>query len=384
MSAHHNQSQLCRLKAGLLALAGLVLTVAVGTPVAAQDDLSGTVFFMAPGQQDAARWLQQDAPALTATIKELAPGLDVEVLDGNMDVQTQETQVQTAITKGAKAVLLVSVDENSTGGMLQSLDEAGIPVVLYDHAAKGGPAAARVFYNFFDTGVLQGQALVEDIDDPDGPIRRIMRVRVRLMRIFIARGVSITEAFAAGQDKAWEPMIASGKLELVCDDWAVIGGDPFDVQIQRLSEQCLTRHNIDIDAALSLNDQFATYVLAALNTAGLLGQVPVYGGQDADISGIQNLIRGYQTATVYKPQIRQARVAAEVVVSLVQSGELPPGDYETENNGTADIPIVALEPSLIRKDDIGILIEDEIYTWDQICTGDVASDPICVEGLATQ
>jgi D-xylose transport system substrate-binding protein len=383
MTVNYHGSQSRRRKARLLATAGLALTMAVGTPAVAQDALDGTVFFLAPGQQDAARWLQQDAPALTATIKELAPGLDVEVLDGNMDVQTQETQAQTAITKGAKAVLLVSVDENTTGGMLQSLAEAGIPVVLYDHAAKGGPAAARVFYNFFDTGVLQGQALVEDIKDPDGPYAD-HEGPIRLMRIFIARGVSITEAFAAGQDSAWEPMIASGKIELVCDDWAVLGGDPFDIQIQRLSEQCLTRQNNDIDAALSLNDQFATYVLAALNTAGLLGQVPVYGGQDADISGIHNLIRGYQTATVYKPQIRQARVAAEVVVSLVQSGELPPGDYETENNGTADIPIVALEPSLIRKDDIGILIEDEIYTWDQICTGDVASDPICVEGLATQ
>ena len=383
MTVNYHGSQSHRRKARLLATAGLALTMAVGTPAVAQDAVDGTVFFLAPGQQDAARWLQQDAPALTATIKELAPGLDVEVLDGNMDVQTQETQAQTAITKGAKAVLLVSVDENTTGGMLQSLAEAGIPVVLYDHAAKGGPAAARVFYNFFDTGVLQGQALVEDINDPDGPYAD-HEGPIRLMRIFIARGVSITEAFAAGQDSAWEPMIASGKIELVCDDWAVLGGDPFDIQIQRLSEQCLTRQNNDIDAALSLNDQFATYVLAGLNTAGLLGQVPVYGGQDADISGIQNLIRGYQTATVYKPQIRQARVAAEVIVALIETGELPPGDYETENNGTADIPIVALEPSLLRKDDIGILIEDEIYTWDQICTGDVASDPICVEGLAKQ
>ena len=381
MTTNFHESKSRRRKARLLATAGLALTMAVGTPAVAQDAVEGTVFFLAPGQQDAARWLQQDAPALTATIQELAPGLDVEVLDGNMDVQTQETQAQTAITKGAKAVLLVSVDENTTGGMLQSLAEAEIPVVLYDHAAKGGPAAARVFYNFFDTGVLQGQALVEDIDDPDGPFAG-HEGPIRLMRIFIARGVSITEAFAAGQDTAWEPMIASGKIELVCDDWAVLGGDPFDIQIQRLSEQCLTRNNNDIHAALSLNDQFATYVLAALNTAGLLGQVPVYGGQDADISGIQNLIRGYQTATVYKPQIRQAREAAKVIVSLIKTGELPPGDYETENNGTADIPIVALEPSLIRKDDIGILIEDEIYTWDQICTGDVASDPICVEGLA--
>ncbi len=383
MTVNYHGSQSHRRKARLLATAGLALTMAVGTPAVAQDAVDGTVFFLAPGQQDAARWLQQDAPALTATIKELAPGLDVEVLDGNMDVQTQETQAQTAITKGAKAVLLVSVDENTTGGMLQSLAEAGIPVVLYDHAAKGGPAAARVFYNFFDTGVLQGQALVEDINDPDGPYAD-HEGPIRLMRIFIARGVSITEAFAAGQDSVWEPMIASGKIELVCDDWAVLGGDPFDIQIQRLSEQCLTRQNNDIDAALSLNDQFATYVLAGLNTAGLLGQVPVYGGQDADISGIQNLIRGYQTATVYKPQIRQARVAAKVIVALIETGELPPGDYETENNGTADIPIVALEPSLLRKDDIGILIEDEIYTWDQICTGDVASDPICVEGLAKQ
>ena len=194
MTAYFERSHPRFRKTGLSAAAGLVLAVALSTSSLAQDAVEGTVFFLAPGQQDAARWLQQDAPALTATIKELAPGLEVEVLDGNMDVQTQETQVQTAITKGAKAVLLVSVDENTTGGMLQALDEAGIPVVLYDHNAKGGPAAARVFYNFYDTGVLQGQALVDDINDPEGPFAG-QEGPVRLMRIFIARGVSITEAF---------------------------------------------------------------------------------------------------------------------------------------------------------------------------------------------
>jgi D-xylose transport system substrate-binding protein len=355
----------------------MALAVSAWGGHAAAAGAAGTVYFLAPGQQDAARWLQQDAPAFSAKLKELAPGLSVEVLDANMDTATQDSQVQTAITKGAKAIVLVSVDENATGGILTSAAAAKVPVVLYDHNALHGAAAARVFYDFFQTGQLQGQALVDDIANPKGPFQG-KTGPIRLMRVFIAHGVSITEAFAAGQDAAWKPLVDAGKLKVVCDDWAALGGDPFDKQIQQLAEQCLTRNNNGVDAALSLNDQFATYVMAALNSAGLLGKVPVYGGQDADLSGLQNIIRGYQTATVFKPQLQQAQIAAEVVASLVTTGGLPAGKtYETQNNGTADIPVVKLQASLVRKDDIHKVVEAGIYTWNQICVGDVASDPVC-------
>lgn len=340
-------------------------------------DAEGVVYFLAPGQQIAARWLQQDAPAFTAKLNELAPGLTVEVLDANADAPTQESQAQLAITKGAKAIVMASVEENSTGRLLTDAAAAGIPVVLYDHNALGGPAAARVYYDFFRTGQMQGQVLVDDINNPDGPFKG-KEFPIRLMRVFSPHGSSIAEAFGAGQDDAFKPLIDAGKLTLVCDDWAVVGGDGYDIQIQRLAEQCLTRTGNGVDAALTLNDQWTTYVIAALNTADMLGQVPVYGGQDAEIIGLQNIIRGYQAATIFKPQIQQAHIAAEVVHSLVTTGALPAGkEYGTYNNGTADIPMVSLDPSILRKEDIGRVVESGMYTWEQICVGDLAEDPFC-------
>jgi hypothetical protein len=66
------------------------------------------------------------------------------------------------------------------------------------------------------------------------------------------------------------------------------------------------------------------------------------------------------------------------VVSLVTTGALPTDrTFGTQNNGTADIPVLDLKASLLRKADIHRVVDDGVYTWDQICVGDVASDPVC-------
>ena len=62
------------------------------------------------------------------------------------------------------------------------------------------------------------------------------------------------------------------------------------------------------------NDNLAQQAINALEAAGV-GPVPL-SGQDATAAGIQNILLGKQTMTVYKPIQAEADVAAEAALAL--------------------------------------------------------------------
>ena len=51
--------------------------------------------------------------------------------------------------------------------------------------------------------------------------------------------------------------------------------------------------------------------------------MPVVGGQDADLQGIQYILLGYQYNTVYKPFKLQAEAAAQLTADVLKTGEVP-------------------------------------------------------------
>ena len=119
--------------------------------------VTGDVYFLVP---DAAtpRWLTQDTPLFTQDLKQLAPGLHVVVENSSDSVSQQQSEVENAITKGAKAIVLVSDDPNEATGALMSARQAGVPVIAYDHNTQNGPLAAFDVYNSLAVGELQAAA----------------------------------------------------------------------------------------------------------------------------------------------------------------------------------------------------------------------------------
>jgi D-xylose transport system substrate-binding protein len=86
-----------------------------------------------------------------------------------------------------------------------------------------------------------------------------------------------------------------------------------------------------------------------LETAGVAGKVLV-SGQDADLAGLQRIIAGTQSMTVYKPVHLLARRAAEAAVALAK-GEKVDAPARI-NNGKVDVPSILLEPVVVDKTNI--------------------------------
>ena len=66
------------------------------------------------------------------------------------------------------------------------------------------------------------------------------------------------------------------------------------------------------------NDNLAQQAINALEAAGV-GPVPI-SGQDASAAGIQNILLGKQTMTIYKPIEPEAGLAAAIALAL-RAGE---------------------------------------------------------------
>ena len=95
---------------------------------------------------------------------------------------------------------------------------------------------------------------------------------------------------------------------------------------QTIFEQLLVQTNNNIQGVVAANDNIAGAVVATLKAKGL--KPIALSGQDATVQGVQNIISGWQTMTVYKYVPAEANAAAAAAIALYK-GKKPP------SNGTS-------------------------------------------------
>ena len=105
---------------------------------------------------------------------------------------------------------------------------------------------------------------------------------------------------------------------------------------QPIFEQMLLRTSNKIDGAIAANDSIAGAVIAALK-AKKLKPIPL-SGQDATVQGVQNIISGWQTMTVYK-YVPRGQAAAAAAVALLKHKKVP-GVNGFRKNGSKKEPTV--------------------------------------------
>ncbi|MEZ4645865.1 MAG: substrate-binding domain-containing protein [Chloroflexota bacterium] len=164
------------------------------------------------------------------------------------------------------------------------------------------------------------------------------------------------------------PRYQAGEWELI-DDQAVPEWD--NQQALIIFEQILTAANGNVNAVFAANDGIASSVISALKSQGL-GPLPL-SGQDATAGGIQNILAGWQSMTVYKPIRLEAEAAAQAAVALLRNEDISTLTADTANNGQNDIPFIKLTPIVVTQDNIAeTVIADGFRTWEEICVGEFA------------
>jgi D-xylose transport system substrate-binding protein len=338
-------------------LAGVIGFAGKSAVVKAQ---SADVAVLLPDSQSSDRWENEDRPFLAAAFD--AAGVTYSIVNAQGDAAQQTTLADQAITNGAKVILLVNLDSGSGAAIIAKAREANAKVIDYDRLTVQGDGAD--FYVSFDgeaVGKLQGQGLVD----------AVKAAGLTNPRVAVLNGSPTDNnatLFANGYNSVIKPLFDSKEWTLV-DDQSVPDWD--NTKAQTIFEQMLTAAGGKIDAAIAANDGLANAVATALQNQGL-PYIPVTG-QDATVGGIQNILAGRQSMTVYKGIKAEAEAAAALAVALVKGTDTASLATGKVNNGTKDIPAVLLTPVSVTKDNIAdTVIKDGFRTWAEICVGDFA------------
>jgi D-xylose transport system substrate-binding protein len=326
----------------------------------------GSIWVLLPDSASSDRWEKDDRRFFTEAFDEA--GVEYNIVNAEGDANTQLSQAEQAINAGAKVILLVNLSSESGATIIETARDAEVKVVDYDRLTAAGEGA-DVYVSFDNVAV--GQAMADTV----GPV--IDELEVETPKVVMMNGGPtdnnsklFKEGYNESGDFAVSTKAEAGEWEVVADvdvpDWD-------NQQALTLFEQTLVSQNNDIDAVFAANDGIAGAVVSALQSAN---QEPLpLSGQDATAAGIQNILAGWQTMTVYKPIKAEADAAAEAAVALLNGEDVAQleGDWEnlTINNGETDLPYIALQPIPVTKDNIAdTVIADGFRTWDEICTGE--------------
>lgn len=347
----------------------------------------GPIWVLLPDTESSERWENDDRRFFTQFFEEagLAEGEDFTIVNAEGDAAAQQSQAEQAIADDASVILLTSLDTGSGATIIDTAKDAGVEVVEYDRFNTGGSGgAAYVSFDNVQVGATMAEVLEPAIDDLGlDPARVVM----------LNGGEEDNNSFLFrdGYAETVEARADAGDWEIVADQH-VPGWD--NQEAQTIMEQILVDADNDVDAVFAANDGLAQAAINAMQAADV-GPVPV-SGQDATAPGIQNILLGTQTMTVYKPIEAEAAVAASVALAL-RDGEDPTGiDSEfdftviginAEDGSPADspdgdgvVPYFALVPIGVTADNVAdTVIADGFRTVEEICVGDVADTDFCQE-----
>lgn len=311
------------------------------------------------------RWEQQDAAAFVSTMKEIAPDVKVEVFNANNDTSVQQRQAEQALTQGAKVLVVIPIDGESSAVIADMAAEEDIPTIAYDRMINSENTTFWVQADLEGMGFDQASHVIENTKDGD--------------TLVLLKG-SPTDPNAAvihnGQLRALQPLFDSGKRVMGYENWTQ-GWDP--AIARRSMDQALTQLNNNVQGVVSSNDGNAGAAIAALEEQGMAGTMPV-SGLDCTVQAQQLMLLGKQTQCGWRPLADMADAAARVTVRLVKGEDFSDLAPQKVTNGVgAEVAYVPVGSySAVGAEGVAYVIEnDPSITKDMVCQGEAAETDFC-------
>lgn len=305
-----------------------------------------------PDAASSPRWENFDRKYLEEGLD--AAGFETDIQNAQGDVNKYATIADQQLSQGCGVMLLV--DYNGAGAAVAEKAKAeGIPVIAYDRSIEG--ADYYVSFDNEEVGRLEGQSILDGLEAAGkDPATAVV--------VYMGGDPSDNNA-KMFHDGAVEVMEAKG-IKPAAEPPGVWDGDESATNF----EQALTSLGGKVDAVWVANDTNAAGVITILDKNNLV--VPV-SGQDASIAGLQNVLLGKQTATVYKPVKLEADAAVDLAVQLL-NGETPDDPGLEDPYGT---PYFAVTPQLVGPEEVITVVDAGDADPAELCQGEVEAK--CVE-----
>ena len=275
-------------------------------------------------------------------------GISYQDYDGAGNQTTQTEQIQTAITKGAKAIIVNIVNtgsDDAANGIVSLAKGAGIPVIFFnrevsDDVINSYDKCVFVGTKAEESGILQGEMIGEYVRDNfsavdingDGEISYILfkGEEGNNEAIFRTR-YSVEEAdkiLAAAGKKPLKFYDAANPNKYIVDKNGLWSASAANEAMTTALTSNSEKHNNMIELVICNNDGMAEGAISALNSAGYnLGtdgsrSIPVFGVDATDAA--RDLIKsGKMTGTIKQDADGMASAICEIAKnSLTEGAEL--------------------------------------------------------------
>ena len=347
-----------------LLLAGAVFGMAALSSSAFAQD-KGTVGVAMP-TKTSARWID-DGDNMVKALE--AKGYKADLQYADDDIPTQLSQVENMVTKGAKVLVIASIDGTTLTDVLQQAADAGIKVIAYDRLIKNSPNVDYyATFDNFQVGVLQGTSIEQALD---------LKTAAGPFNIELFGGSPDDNNaffFYDGAMSVLQPYIDSGKLvvpsgQTGMDKVGTLRWDPATAQARMDNVLSANYTDKKVDAVLSPYDGLSIGIISSLKGVGYGSgdlKMPVVSGQDAEVQSTKSILAGEQSSTIYKDTRELAKVTVDMVDAMAAGTEVKVNDTKTYNNGVKVVPSYLLKPVAVDKSNSRILVGSNYYTADQL------------------
>ena len=341
------------LLAGVTAAAVAVAIVASGAT--ARSTQVGSVCVLLPDTKSSVRWEQFDKPAFVNGFKKA--GIKATVVNALNDPQKQLSQAEQCISAGAKVGIITSLDTGTSIAIQKKFTAAGGKTIDYDRQIVGGTGSVYVAFDGNNVGRQQALGVLGAMKKkgtygPNGVVAQLWG------------GPTDANAFwfKSGNDDILNPLFRAKKVKKgpakFVPEWDAKNA-------QTIFEQFLVQTNNNIQGAVAANDNIAGAVVATLKAKGL--KPIALSGQDATVQGVQNIISGWQTMTVYKYVPTEANAAIAAAVALYK-GKKPPSTGTEPNKGKRQLAFL-IPVTSITKANYTRLFRDGFLKRSDVCSG---------------
>jgi D-xylose transport system substrate-binding protein len=306
-----------------------------------------------PDTKSSTRYTLFDAPYLKAAFKK--GGVSASVLNALGDPQKQRSQAEQCLAQGAKVILLDQLTPASGISITNLAVSRGAKVIDYDRLVVGSKASYYVSFDNVRVGKLQGAGLVAALKAKgkysQKPVVSELNGDIK---------DNNAKLFKQGYDSILNPLYKNGTFKKAKGGDQYTDWDP--IKGRRIFDQILTRNGNKVDASIAANDGLAGAVISSLKAHGLK-PIPLTG-QDATPTGVQFILAGWQSGTVYKSVRKEANAAAAAAIAIVKGRKVP-----GVNGKVSGTPSILLTPVWVTKRNYKLLFKEGFLKRSQVCVG---------------
>jgi D-xylose transport system substrate-binding protein len=344
---------------GLILVCGVAIAALAVTAGAvastAKKSASIQVCVLLPDTKSSVRWTQFDPKYIGAALKKA--GVTYSMNNALNDPSKQTAQAQACLAAGATGVIEVALDNGSASAIEKLFTSKGGFAIDYDRQVIGGTAANYVAFDGVGVGAAQANGIIAAMK-----AKGTYKPSSVIAELWGGQTDQNAFWFKSGNDKVLNPLFKHHKLkkgpQQFVPDWDANNA-------ATIFDQMLVKTNNKIQGIIAANDNIAGAVVAD-EKAHHLKPIPL-SGQDTTAAGVQNIISGWQSGTVYKYVPLEANAVAAAAVALLHGKKPKTNGFRL--NGKLKEPTLTLPVSWITKKNYKQLFAQHWLTKSEVCIG---------------